>query len=168
MISVSSDGVLSFQNKNYRCALGKSGTIATDKKREGDRATPLGAYGLLALYWRADKLDEAPQTNLPAFVIRRDDGWCDDPADPNYNKFVKLPYAARHETLWRDDDAYDLVVVIDFNIDPVVPGKGSCIFMHIAKPGYTPTEGCVALSRVDLLEILKHCDVTTKITIHSV
>ena len=95
-----------------------------------------------------------PATALAVVEIGRDDGWCDDPADPAYNRPVKLPYAGRHEELWREDALYDLIVVLGYNDDPVVAGKGSAIFMHIARPDYGPTEGCVALKREDLVELV--------------
>jgi L,D-peptidoglycan transpeptidase YkuD (ErfK/YbiS/YcfS/YnhG family) len=86
--------------------------------------------------------------------IEPDDGWCDDPADPNYNRPVKHPYTASAERLWREDGVYDIVVVLDYNDDPVVPGKGSAIFLHLARPDYAPTEGCVALARADMEALL--------------
>ena len=164
MIEVSGDGILTFQNQHYRCALGKGGLKPASEKREGDGATPLGIYPLRAALYRADKM-MAPETELPLFAIQPDDGWCDYPADASYNKLIKLPYAARHEKMWRDDDLYDLVVVIGHNDDPVVAGLGSCIFIHIAKPDYAPTEGCVALTKKDLLSVLIECKYKTEIKI---
>jgi L,D-peptidoglycan transpeptidase YkuD (ErfK/YbiS/YcfS/YnhG family) len=86
--------------------------------------------------------------------IRPADGWCDAPADGNYNRRVKLPYSASHERLWRDDALYDLVVVLGYNDRPRSLGRGSAIFMHLARPGYVPTAGCIALSRADMLKLL--------------
>jgi len=110
--------------------------------------------------FRADKLS-LPQTNLPVSAIAAHDGWCDDPAHLNYNQQVTLPVEASAETLWRDDALYDVIVVLGYNDDPIVPGKGSAIFMHIARPDYSPTEGCVALAQDDLLKILKNCGLQT-------
>ena len=93
------------------------------------------------------------------------DGWCDDPGDAAYNRPVALPYKARAERLWREDGLYDLVVLLGYNDDPVVPGKGSAIFLHIARDDYGPTEGCVALSRADLLEVLKTADAGSRVVI---
>jgi L,D-peptidoglycan transpeptidase YkuD (ErfK/YbiS/YcfS/YnhG family) len=146
----------------YRCVIGERGFTATH--REGDRATPLGSYPLRECWYRADKIIK-PETGLPLKIIRQDDGWCDDPTHPDYNKRVKLPFAASHEKLWRDDDTYDLIVPIGFNDDPVVPGKGSAIFLHLAKPGYPPTLGCVALSLPHMLEVLKRLDRDSRIVI---
>jgi L,D-peptidoglycan transpeptidase YkuD (ErfK/YbiS/YcfS/YnhG family) len=95
-----------------------------------------------------------PSTRLPAAPIAPQDGWCDDPADPAYNRLVPLPYPARHERLWREDEIYDLLIVLGHNDDPVVPGLGSAIFLHIARPDWGPTEGCVALARADLEALL--------------
>lgn len=136
-----------------RCALGRGGVIEADRKREGDGATPLGTWSLRRVLWRPDRL-ESPATVLPAEPIRPDDGWCDDPADPAYNRPVTHPYPASAERMWRDDELYDVVVVLAHNDDPPVPGLGSAIFLHCAKPGWPTTEGCVALRREDLLAVL--------------
>ncbi len=151
-ILVSEDGWLEIDGRRYRCALGRSG-LAEDK-REGDMATPVGAFPLRRVLYRADRLT-APETGLPVSALAADDGWCDAPQDPNYNRPVKLPYPASAERLCRDDALYDVIVVLGHNDEPVVPGAGSAIFLHIARPGYLPTEGCVALERDDLLAVLK-------------
>jgi L,D-peptidoglycan transpeptidase YkuD (ErfK/YbiS/YcfS/YnhG family) len=96
----------------------------------------------------------APKTALPVQIIEPDDGWCDDPADANYNRPIKHPCPAGAEHLWREDGVYDLLVVLGHNDDPVVAGKGSAIFVHLARPDYAPTEGCVALARADLEALL--------------
>ena len=93
---------------------------------------------------------------MPLRAIAPDDGWCDAPDDVNYNRPVKLPYPASAETMWRDDHLYDLVAVLGYNDRPVVPGKGSAIFLHLARPDYAPTQGCVAVSRADLEDLLSH------------
>jgi L,D-peptidoglycan transpeptidase YkuD (ErfK/YbiS/YcfS/YnhG family) len=98
-------------------------------------------------------------------ALDADDGWCDDPEHPLYNRPVKAPFAARHETLWRGDGLYDVVVEIGFNDDPVEPGRGSAIFLHRARPDYGPTEGCVALALEDLLALLRDCDGKTMLSI---
>ena len=134
-------------------------------KREGDGATPVGRFALRRLLYRRDRLPAAPATALPAAVIGRDDGWCDDPGDPAYNRPVRLPYPASHERLWREDGLYDLVVVLGHNDDPPVPGLGSAVFLHVARPDYGPTEGCVALARDDLLVLLEGCGAGTMLEI---
>jgi L,D-peptidoglycan transpeptidase YkuD (ErfK/YbiS/YcfS/YnhG family) len=137
-----------------RCALGRSGVSAS--KREGDGATPAGDFPLRRVLFRADRLG-APATVLPASALQRDDGWCDDPEDPQYNRPVRLPYGGRHERMWREDGIYDLILVIGHNDDPVIPGHGSAVFVHLARPDFGPTQGCVAFARDDLLEILATC-----------
>lgn len=123
-------------------------------KREGDGATPVGRFPLRAVWYRADNV-ERPATDLPLQEIQRRDGWCDASEDPNYNRPVQLPYTASAERMWRDDAVYDLVVVIGQNDDPVVPGLGSAIFLHVANPDFGPTEGCLALRREDLITVIQ-------------
>jgi L,D-peptidoglycan transpeptidase YkuD (ErfK/YbiS/YcfS/YnhG family) len=147
-------GELFWNGKTVPCALGRSG-VSTDKK-EGDGASPVGCFPLKRVLFRDDRL-ALPLTALEKQALAPNDGWCDDPADSNYNRPVRLPYAARHEALWRDDGRYDLLVVLGHNDDPVIPGAGSAIFLHVAAPGLTPTEGCVAVRLPDLLDILADC-----------
>jgi L,D-peptidoglycan transpeptidase YkuD (ErfK/YbiS/YcfS/YnhG family) len=135
----------------WRCAIGRSGLAV--KQREGDGITPVGRWPMRRVLFRADRLEQ-PATALPCREIAPEDGWCDDPADPAYNRPVRLPYAASHERLTREDHLYDLVVVLGHNDDPVVPGAGSAVFLHLAREDYGPTEGCVALPRPALLEVL--------------
>ena len=136
----------------WRCAIGRGGLGS--EKREGDGVTPVGRWPLRRVLYRADRLG-APQTRLDCAPIGPDDGWCDDPADPAYNRPVRLPYAASHERMVREDGLYDVVVVLGHNDDPVVPGAGSAIFLHVARNDYGATEGCVALAPDDLLAVLK-------------
>jgi len=136
------------------CVLGRGGVRAD--KREGDGATPAGAFPFRRVLWRADRLP-APPTRLPASPIAPDDGWCDDPALPEYNRPVRLPFAGSREEMWRADGVYDVVVVIGHNDDPVVPGAGSAVFVHLTRPDRTPTAGCVALDAPDLLRLLADC-----------
>jgi len=134
-----------------RCALGRSGIGAA--KREGDGATPSGRYHALAAFWRADRVGR-PQCLLPLRSIRPLDGWCDDPADPSYNRPVRIPHGASAETMWREDGLYDIVVDLDWNRGPTAKGRGSAIFMHVASEAYAPTAGCIALARADLARLL--------------
>lgn len=144
-------GALVFAGVTYRAALGRGGVRAD--KQEGDGATPAGLLPLRRIFYRADRIAK-PRTHLPVEPIARTDGWCDDPGHRAYNTRVTLPFAARHETLWRDDPLYDLCAVLGWNDAPVVRGRGSAIFLHAARPDYAPTEGCVALALCDLLEVL--------------
>ena len=143
-----------------RCAVGRSGI--GEKLREGDGITPAGRWPLRRVLYRADRL-APPSTSLPLAKIAPDDAWCDVPADPNYNRPVKLPYASLDERLWRDDSLYDLIVVVGFNDAPVVPGKGSAIFLHLARADYGPTQGCVALSRENLIEAVAQLGPTDRL-----
>ena len=148
-----SDGSFRLDGRTTRCALGKGGVIAAADKREGDGKSPLGVWAIRRVLFRPDK-GGRPETRLPTKALERDDGWCDAPGDPAYNRAVKLPHPASAEQMWREDDVYDLVCILAHNDDPPVPGLGSAIFMHLARPGSEPTEGCVALSREDMLELL--------------
>lgn len=134
------------------CALGRSGV--TRVKREGDGATPLGRFALRRLYYRADRVAPPPRTGLPASPITPDLGWSDEPADPLYNRAVRLPRRFGHERMWRDDHLYDYVVVIGHNDAPALRPLGSAIFLHLAREGFTPTEGCVAIARSDMRRLL--------------
>ncbi|HVE21524.1 MAG TPA: L,D-transpeptidase family protein [Acidocella sp.] len=134
-----------------RAACGRNGLSA--HKTEGDGATPLGVLPLSRILFRADRC-ETPHCAVPVEPIAPNDGWCDDPADPAYNRQIRLPYAARHETLWRDDGLYDVVGVLGWNREPVIPGRGSAIFLHVATPDYAPTAGCIALPLPELRRIL--------------
>ena len=148
-----SDGRFDLGGRWTNCALGPAGVVPASEKREGDGASPLGVWPIRRVLYRSDK-DHAPLTALETRAIAQDDGWCDAPGDAAYNQPVKLPYPASAERMWRDDELYDLVVVLGHNDDPPVDGMGSAIFLHIARPAYAPTEGCVALAREDLVELL--------------
>jgi L,D-peptidoglycan transpeptidase YkuD (ErfK/YbiS/YcfS/YnhG family) len=135
-----------------RAAIGPGGIAI--KQQEGDGVTPRGGFPIREVLYRADK-GPPLATALPLRAITPDDGWCDAPDDPQYNRQVKLPYPASAEHLWRDDDVYDVIAVVGFNDDPVVPGKGSAIFLHHARPDFSPTAGCVALAPSDLRQALE-------------
>jgi len=122
-------------------------------KREGDGGTPLGRFPVRLVLYRADRALR-PRGPLPVLAIRETDGWCDDPADRNYNRLIRLPSLRSAEGLKRADDLYDFVLVLGYNDRPRIRGRGSAIFVHLARPGYTPTEGCIAFSRRDLLAVL--------------
>lgn len=149
---VTPDGQAFIAGNTYRCSLGRGG-VSLDKQ-EGDGATPAGSFPLREVYYRPDKFSRPPATALPVRALRPEDGWCDEPASPRYNQPVRLPFPASHERLWRDDDLYDLIVVVGYNDEPVVRGRGSAIFLHQARADYGPTAGCLAFSRADLLDIL--------------
>ena len=139
------------------CSVGKGGMRPAADKSESDGASPIGIWDMRRVYWRPDRLDR-PVTGLPTIALTPEDGWCDAPGDPLYNRPVCLPYPASHEKLWREDHVYDVIVELSHNQDPVVPGKGSAIFLHVARPGYEDTEGCIALALKDLLAVLEACE----------
>lgn len=159
-----SDGRIESQGFSAQCALGKGGVRPAGEKREGDGASPAGVWPVRRVWFRADK-GPAPQTGLPVIAIRPQDGWCDAPDHELYNRWVALPFPSSHERLWRDDDVYDLIVELGYNDDPPIAGRGSAIFMHLARPGYLPTEGCVALAENDLRAILQRLDGQSRIEI---
>lgn len=155
LFTARADGRFVFPDgSEVRCALGRGGVVAAADKREGDGATPLAVMPLRRVFWRPDR-GAAPQTRLPSQAIGEADGWCDDPGDPAYNRPVRLPYPASAERMWREDGVYDLVVELGWNDDPSLPGRGSAIFLHLARDGFAATEGCVALARADLEAVLR-------------
>jgi L,D-peptidoglycan transpeptidase YkuD (ErfK/YbiS/YcfS/YnhG family) len=143
-------GLLRCGALTLRCALGRSGV--THLKREGDGATPAGRLRLLSLIVRPDR--PRPLSAVPIRFMRRNDGWCEDKRHGRYNCLIRLPSPAGHETMWRSDRLYDIVGVLDWNFRPRVRGRGSAIFLHLCRPGYGPTAGCIALERRDLMLLL--------------
>lgn len=146
-----SRGILRFDDGEYPCALGRGGVQKA--KREGDGATPVGTFILRQVFYRPDRLS-LTASGLPTRALTPNDGWCDDPAHSDYNRLVRLPFEASHENMWREDNLYDVVVVIGHNDDPPRAGLGSAIFMHCATADYSPTLGCVALARETLIGLL--------------
>ncbi|MEP3655895.1 MAG: L,D-transpeptidase family protein [Litorimonas sp.] len=135
------------------CRIGKSGAVPMIDGREGDGKTPLGEYHLRFGLYRADRLP-APQSKLTFRALRKDDGWCDAPNDPAYNRFVRLPYTPSHEKLWREDGAYDVILVMSHNDSPPKPNLGSAVFIHVAQPDDRKTLGCVALAPEEMVKLL--------------
>ncbi|MEQ8814988.1 MAG: L,D-transpeptidase family protein [Thalassobaculum sp.] len=158
-----SRGILATDTGEWPCALGRGGL--TDAKREGDGATPIGRFPLRRLFYRPDR-EPPPATALPTLPLAENLGWCDDPrASADYNRLVRLPFAPGHERMWRDDGLYDLVVELGYNDAPPVPGLGSAIFLHLARPDWGPTEGCVAMARDDLLAVLAGAGASSEIDV---
>jgi L,D-peptidoglycan transpeptidase YkuD (ErfK/YbiS/YcfS/YnhG family) len=143
-------------------ALGRTGVKGN--KREGDGATPRGVFRLKRLWWRADR-HLRPATLLPVRRIDFDDGWCEDPSDRHYNRPVKLPPASKADRLARADRLYDFIVEIDHNTRPRVAGRGSAVFVHVARPGFAPTAGCVALDFNALRRLLARIGPRTRIVV---
>ena len=161
-ILVRSAGWLSYKNKYFKCTIGNAGF--SKSKYEGDKTTPIGSFKLRYGLYRADRISK-PASPIKFQKINKKDGWCDDPRDIQYNKMVTLPYPASHERLWRQDQLYDIIVVIGYNDDPVVANKGSAIFLHVADLSYKPTDGCVAVSCENLLELLASIKAETELTV---
>lgn len=162
--AMATTGTLEINGKRYACTLGRAGVISADQKAEGDGKTPLGVFPLRQLLYRADRVAR-PETQLPVEILTPQTGWCEEASHADYNKKITLPHPAATDHMAREDHLYDYVVVIGYNDAPVVPGKGSAIFMHLARPDSTPTAGCVGLRPADMLEVLKHCDKSSRIEI---
>ena len=145
-----SQGIISASGAVFPCALGRGGILAN--KREGDGATPLGKMRILSGYFRRGRI--APVTKLPMKAISPSLGWCEVPDDRNYNRPVKLPYRVSHERMMRDDRLYDACLVLDWNIRPRRRSRGSAIFLHLARPGFGPTEGCIAVAAGTMRRLL--------------
>jgi L,D-peptidoglycan transpeptidase YkuD (ErfK/YbiS/YcfS/YnhG family) len=155
-------GILMVGGLRFDCTLGRGGI--TIDKTEGDGKTPIGTYPLRQLIYRADRLPK-PETQLPVEILTPETGWCEDPAHPDYNTKVTLPHSSVVDRMTREDNLYDLTVVIGYNDDPPTAPRGSAIFMHLARPDFSPTAGCVGLKQNDLLAVLKLCDSSSHITI---
>jgi len=150
----------------YKCSVGYGGIKKASEKKEGDGATPAGIYPLRMIYYRADRIPRRDLiSGLPMVPLTKNDGWCDDVNKKEYNQHVKLPFSGSHEKLWRDDHVYDIIVVIGYNDNPPIKGKGSAIFFHLAREKYTPTVGCVAVSKEDMLKVLPLLTPESKIDI---
>jgi L,D-peptidoglycan transpeptidase YkuD (ErfK/YbiS/YcfS/YnhG family) len=146
----------------FPVALGRSGILVN--KREGDGGTPKGRFRLKRLWWRSDRITR-PRTTLPVRAIGPADAWSEDPADRRYNRPVRRGAGEPGDRLMRDDALYDLIIEIDHNDRPRTAGRGSAVFIHVAREGYLPTAGCVALRRNDLLRLLERLSPRTRIHI---
>jgi len=146
----------------FPCVIGKNGV--TNHKEEGDMKTPLGTFALREVFYRADRVGDI-QTSLKKTMITPDLGWCDSPTHPCYNKLIKRPFLDSHEELYREDHLYDIVVVVGYNDDPIIPGKGSAIFLHLLLEQSEGTAGCVAFHKEDLLKIIDQCFPTSCVII---
>ena len=152
----------SFLGQIFYCCYGKQGF--TPSKVEGDFKTPLGTFPVREVFYRADRL-EKPLTSLPCTALREDMGWCDDPDQTAYNTRVSLPFQGSHELLYREDALYDLILVMGYNDDPILSGKGSAVFMHLMHPDKEGTQGCVSFQKKDLLNIVEKTTINTNIII---
>ena len=162
MIIINKSGYLKYKNLKFRCSLGKAGIGI--KKKEGDNLTPKGKFKLIQVFYRADRIKKI-KTDLPKKTIARNMGWCDDSTSRFYNKQIKLPTNLGHEKLYRNDNLYDLIAVLNYNTDPIIKNKGSAIFIHIAKKNLTKTKGCVAIKKENLIYLLSKIKKNTQIKI---
>ncbi len=155
---------LTLDNYKAKCALGKRGIGY--KRKEGDLITPKGTYKVKYILYRKDRVKKI-QTKIKKIAIRKDMGWCDDPKSKDYNKLIKLPYAYSYEKIFRKENNYDIILILNYNMNPVIKNKGSAIFIHIAKKNYKKTEGCIALKKIHLLKIIKRMNKNTTIKIEN-
>lgn len=153
---------LYYQNYKLRCSIGKSGISA--KKKEGDNKTPRGEFKLKYILYRKDRISNI-RTNIKKIEIKKNMGWCDDLRSEKYNKLINFPFEFSAEKLWVQNNTYDIILVIDYNLNPVIKNKGSAIFLHIAKNNYKPTRGCVAISKKDVKFLLSKINKKTKLKI---
>ena len=151
-------------NYKAKCAIGKRGIGI--KRKEGDLITPKGKYKIKYILYRKDRIRKI-QSKIKRIAITKSMGWCDDPRSRDYNKLIKLPTNYKYEKLYRKENVYDLILVLNFNMRPIVKKKGSAIFIHIARKNYKKTEGCVAINKISLLKIIKKLKNNTKVLIEN-
>ena len=154
---------LTFNNYKAKCSIGKRGIGL--KKREGDLITPKGKYKIKYILYRKDRIKF--QSKIKKVVIKKNMGWCDDSNSKQYNKLIKLPSNYKYEKLYKKENVYDIIIVLNYNMNPVIKNKGSAIFIHVAKKNYKKTEGCIAVKKVDLLKIAKNLKKNTTILIEN-
>ena len=154
---------LYFQKYKLRCSIGKRGISI--KKKEGDKKTPKGEFELKYILYRKDRVFNL-QTKLKKIKIDKSMGWCDDPKSSYYNKIINYPFKYRSEKLWRKENTYDIIIIIDYNLNPVIKNKGSAIFLHIAKKKYQPTKGCIAVSKKNIKLLISKINKKTKLKIY--
>ena len=155
---------LTYNNYKAKCAVGKKGI--GHKKSEGDRITPKGQYKIKFILYRKDRIKKI-STKLKKVYIHKNLGWCDDPKSKHYNKLVKLPFNFSHERLYKKENSYDVILVLDYNMNPVIKNKGSAIFIHVARRNFKKTEGCIAISKKSIIKIVKVIKKNTRVKIVS-
>ena len=163
MIIINKSGYLKYKDLKFKCALGKSGI--GNKKIEGDNITPKGVFNIIKIYYRKDRVKKL-SSKFKLIEIKKNMGWCDDPKSTKYNQPIRLPTKYSHEILYRKDNIYDLILVLNYNIKPTIKNKGSAIFIHVAKKNYKKTAGCIALKKSDLLLLVKEINKNTKVIIN--
>ena len=155
---------LTFNNYKAKCSIGKRGIGY--KRKEGDLITPKGKYKIKYILYRKDRVKKI-QSKIKRIIIKKNMGWCDDLKSKHYNRLIKLPSKFKCEKLFRKENIYDIILVLNYNMNPIVKGKGSAIFIHVAKKNYKKTEGCIALKKFDLLKILKELKRNTTVKIEN-
>jgi L,D-peptidoglycan transpeptidase YkuD (ErfK/YbiS/YcfS/YnhG family) len=163
MIIINKSSYLKYKNFRFRCALGKAGI--GKKKKEGDNITPKGLYKIVKIYYRKDRIKKV-SSEFKLIKITKNIGWCDDPNSEKYNQIINLPTKYSYEKLYRKDNVYDLILVLNYNMDPVIKKKGSAIFIHVAKKNYQSTQGCIALKKNNLIKLISKINKNIKIKIN--
>ena len=163
MIIINKLGYLKYKDLKCKCTLGKSGI--GNKKTEGDNITPRGVFNIVKIYYRKDRI-KSLFSKFKLIEVTKKMGWCDDPKSKKYNQPIKLPAKFNHEILYRRDNIYDLILVLNYNMKPVIKNKGSAIFIHVAKKNYKKTSGCIALKKADLIYLVKEIEKKTKVNIN--
>jgi L,D-peptidoglycan transpeptidase YkuD (ErfK/YbiS/YcfS/YnhG family) len=163
MIIINKSGYLKYKDLKFRCSLGKGGI--GKKEKEGDKITPKGTYKIVKIYYRNDRVKKI-FSDFKLFKIKKNMGWCDDPKSKKYNQLVKIPNKYGYEELNRKDNIYDLVLVLNYNMKPIIKNKGSAIFIHIANKNYKKTAGCIGLKKSHLINIIKKIKKNTKVIIN--
>ena len=163
MIIINKSGYLKYQDLKFKCALGKHGI--NKKKKEGDKITPKGTYKIVNIYYRKDRIKKI-SSKLKLIKIKKNMGWCDDPDNKNYNQLIKIPSKYSYENLYRKDNIYDLILILNYNMNPIVKNEGSAIFIHVAKKNYKKTAGCIALKKKDLKQLILKIKKKTKVIIN--
>jgi L,D-peptidoglycan transpeptidase YkuD (ErfK/YbiS/YcfS/YnhG family) len=146
-----------------KCAIGKRGI--GNKKREGDKITPKGKFKIKTILYRKDRVSHF-KSKITKLSIKKDMGWCDDPKSRKYNKLIELPFKGSAEKLYRKDNTYDIILVLNYNLNPIRKGKGSAIFIHVARKNYRNTLGCIAVSKKNLKKIIKKINKSTIVNIN--
>ncbi len=153
---------LIYKNYKAKCALGKRGIGY--KRKEGDLITPKGRYRIKYILYRKDRIKKI-QAKIKKIVIKKNMGWCDDPKSKDYNKLIKLPSSYSYEKLYKKEQTYDIIIVLNYNMNPIIKNRGSAIFIHISRKNYKKTEGCIALKKIDLLNIIQQIKKNTVVKI---
>ena len=152
---------LTYQNNKVKCAIGKKGIGR--KQKEGDQITPRGTFRVKDILYRKDKINYL-RSVIKKTQIKKNMGWCDDPKSKDYNKLIKYPFNYKSEKLYRSNNIYDIILVLNFNMHPIKKNKGSAIFLHLSN-NYSPTKGCVAIKKKDFLILIKLINKKTKIKV---